>query len=205
MRKKELERNSILFEEGVHTFARILTADLIIKSPGIPEKADVVQQAIAKSIEIIDEIEFAFRYLTGKVIAITGTNGKTTTTLLTYHLLKEAGYDVALAGNVGESLARKVATSDHEWYVVEMSSFQLDGTKSFAPQIGILLNITPDHLDRYGYSMQNYVDSKFQLVQNMHRGQDFIFFREDVLIANEISKRSIRATLNPVSLNVAIS
>ncbi len=198
--KKELERNSILFEEGNHSLDRILAADVIIKSPGIPDKAEVVKKAKAAAIEIIDEIEFAFRYLSGKVIAITGTNGKTTTTLLIHHLLKEAGYSVALAGNVGESLARKVADRNYDWYVVELSSFQLDGTKSFKPQIGILLNITPDHLDRYEYSMQNYVDSKFQLVQNMDQENDFIFFGEDDLIVAKIKRRNIKATLNPVFL-----
>jgi UDP-N-acetylmuramoylalanine--D-glutamate ligase len=198
--KLELERNSILFEEGTHSLDRILKAEIIIKSPGIPDKADVVQKAKAASIEIIDEIEFAFRYLTGKVIAITGTNGKTTTTLLTYHLLKAAGIDVALAGNVGESLARKVANTNHDWYVVEMSSFQLDGTKDFKPAIGILLNITPDHLDRYNYAMQNYVDAKFQLVQNMEEADEFIYYSEDALIAGEIQKRNITASLKTVSL-----
>lgn len=199
--KHELERNSILFEESNHSLDRILAADLIIKSPGIPEKVEVIKKAKEAGIEIIDEIEFAFRYLTGKVIAITGTNGKTTTTLLTYHLLKEAGLNVSLAGNVGESLARKVAEGNHDWYVVEMSSFQLDGTKTFKPTIGILLNITPDHLDRYEYTMQNYVDSKFQLVQNMDDEDNFIFYAEDALIAGETQKRNIGAFLNPISLH----
>ncbi len=198
--KKELERNSILFEESNHSLERILKADLIIKSPGIPEKVETIKQAKEASIEIIDEIEFAFRHLTGKVIAITGTNGKTTTTLLTYHLLKEAGFNVALAGNVGESLARKVANANYDWYVVEMSSFQLDGTKTFKPAIGILLNITPDHLDRYEYTMQNYVDSKFQLVQNMEEEDSFIFYGEDQVIAAEIQKRKIAASPLSVSL-----
>ncbi len=198
--KKELEQNSIQFEEHTHSLDRILSADLIIKSPGIPDKAEVVKKAKVASIEIIDEIEFAFRYIKGKVIAITGTNGKTTTTLLTYHLLREAGYKVALAGNVGESLARKVATGDHDWYVIEMSSFQLDGTKTFRPQVAILLNITPDHLDRYEYTMQKYVDSKFQIVQNMGHAQDFIFLGEDNIIVTEIEKRNIKTSLNPVSL-----
>lgn len=198
--KKELSKNAIEFEEGNHSLDKMLTADLIIKSPGIPEKAEVIKKAKASSIEIIDEIEFAFRYVTGKVIAITGTNGKTTTTLLTYHLLKEAGVNVALAGNVGESLARKVAKGNHDWYVVEMSSFQLDGTNKFRPTIGILLNITPDHLDRYEYTMQNYVDSKFQLVQNMEGENDFIFYKEDKLIADEIQKRNIKASLNAIVL-----
>lgn len=198
--KRELERNSIVFEESNHSLDRILAAALIIKSPGIPEKAEVIKKAKEADIEIIDEIEFAFRHLTGKVIAITGTNGKTTTTLLTFHLLKEAGLNVTLAGNVGESLARKVADGNHDWYVVEMSSFQLDGTKTFKPAIGILLNITPDHLDRYAYTMQKYVDSKFQLVQNMDGEDSFIFYGEDAWIAAEIQKRKIAASPFKISL-----
>src|SRR6188768_1696405 len=163
--KVELEKEGIEFEAGQHSVDKILNAQLIIKSPGIPEKAEIIKNARANGIEIIDEIEFASRYINGKIIAITGTNGKTTTTLLTYHLMKEAGFHVALAGNVGFSMARQVAEQQHDWYVLEVSSFQLDGTKAFKPEIGILLNITPDHLDRYEYAMQNYVDSKFRLIQ----------------------------------------
>jgi UDP-N-acetylmuramoylalanine--D-glutamate ligase len=144
--KAELTLHTIEFEEGIHTEEKITSASLVIKSPGIPDKADIIKKVKAKNIEVIDELEFAFRFIKGKVIAITGTNGKTTTTLLTYHLMKTAGFSVALAGNVGESLARKVAGGDHDWYVIEISSFQLDGTKTFKPHIGILLNITPDHL-----------------------------------------------------------
>ena len=144
--KQELVAENILFEEGHHTLDKVLHASLIIKSPGIPDKAEVIKKAKERNIEIIDELEFAFRFIKGRVIAITGTNGKTTTTLLTYHLMKSAGLNVALAGNVGESLARKVAKGNNDWYVVEVSSFQLDGTKTFRPHIGILLNITPDHL-----------------------------------------------------------
>src|SRR5689334_17594627 len=159
--RDDLLRNKIEFEEGMHSEDKILSAKLVIKSPGIPEKAEIIKKIKAKGIEIIDEIEFGFRYIHGKVIAITGTNGKTTTTLLTYHLMKSAGFSVALAGNVGESLARKVANGNNDWYVLEISSFQLDGTKTFKPEIGILLNITPDHLDRYEYNIQNYINSKF--------------------------------------------
>lgn len=198
--KTELIAESIEFEEGKHSTDRILNADLIIKSPGIPDKAEIIKQAKAKGIEIIDELEFGFRYLTGKVIAITGTNGKTTTTLLTYHLMKSAGFSVALAGNVGESLARKVAAENHEWYVIEISSFQLDGTTSFKPTIGILLNITPDHLDRYEYKMENYVNSKFKLIQNMESQQQFIYYADDAVTCVEISKRKIEACKLPVSL-----
>lgn len=198
--RAELIRENIAFEENQHSVDRILSASLIIKSPGIPDKADVVAKAKAQGIEIIDEIEFAFRHLTGSVIAITGTNGKTTTTLLTYHLLKEAGKDVALAGNVGESLARKVAVRQYDWYVLEVSSFQLDGTKSFKPVIGVLLNITPDHLDRYGYNMANYIDSKFQLVRNMDSSSSFIYYADDAVTGREVDRRKILPEHIPISL-----
>ena len=198
--RDDLLRNKIEFEEGMHTEEKILNADLIIKSPGIPDKAEVVAIARKNEIEIIDEIEFAWRFINGKVIAITGTNGKTTTTLLTYHLMKSAGFTVALAGNVGESLARKVANDVHDWYVLEISSFQLDGTKSLKPTIGILLNITPDHLDRYDYTMQKYVDSKFRIVENMTAEDYFIYFGDDSIIQSEIDSRKIAGKKIPVSL-----
>ena len=198
--RDDLVRNKIDFEEGKHSEEKILNATLIIKSPGIPEKAEIIKKARSKGIEIIDEIEFGFRYLKGKVIAITGTNGKTTTTLLTYHLMKAAGFSVAMAGNVGESLARKVAHGNHDWYVLEISSFQLDGTKLFKPAIGILLNITPDHLDRYEYNMKAYVDSKFRLIQNMDAQGHFIYFSEDKEIQKEIDSRKIIGHKVPISL-----
>lgn len=198
--RDDLIRNKIDFEEGVHTESKILNAALLIKSPGIPEKAEMIVRAKQKSIEVIDEIEFGFRFIKGKVIAITGTNGKTTTTLLTYHLMKAAGFSVALAGNVGESLARKIAHGNHDWYVLEISSFQLDGTKTFCPEIAVLLNITPDHLDRYGYEMQNYVNSKFRIIQNMEAGNHFIYYDDDGIIAKEINKRKPVVNRIPVSL-----
>ncbi|MEQ1584994.1 MAG: UDP-N-acetylmuramoyl-L-alanine--D-glutamate ligase [Cyclobacteriaceae bacterium] len=198
--KSELVEAAIKFEEGVHTNELILNAQLIIKSPGIPDKAEIIKQAKAKGIEIIDELEFGFRYLNGKVIAITGTNGKTTTTLLTYHLMKSVGFNVALAGNVGESLARKVAKENHEWYVIEISSFQLDGTTTFQPTIGILLNITPDHLDRYEYKMENYVNSKFRLTQSMNQNSHFIYYSDDAVTGPETLKRKIEAAKVKVSL-----
>jgi UDP-N-acetylmuramoylalanine--D-glutamate ligase len=198
--KNDLIANKIEFEESKHSEDRILNGDLIIKSPGIPDKAEIIKKANAKGIEIIDELEFAFRYLKGKVIAITGTNGKTTTTLLTYHLMKSAGLNVALAGNVGESLARKVAFEKHDWYVVEVSSFQLDGTKTFQPHIGILLNITPDHLDRYEYQMQNYINSKFRLIQAMQSNDHFIYYSDDTVINGEVNQRKIVPTILKVSL-----
>lgn len=199
--KSLLESEGIEFEEGGHTLERILSATLIIKSPGIPDKAPVVAQAKAAGVEVIDEIEFAFRFITGKVIAITGTNGKTTTTLLTYHLLKSAGFNVALAGNVGESLAAKVAQDNYDWYVIEISSFQLDGTKTLRPDIGILTNITPDHLDRYDYRMENYVASKFRLVANMTGSAHFIYYGQDPVIEKEIGSRIVAAVRHAVSLD----
>jgi UDP-N-acetylmuramoylalanine--D-glutamate ligase len=199
--KSELIEHSIQFEEGLHTEELITNASLIIKSPGIPDKAEIIKKVKTKNIEIVDEIEFACRYITGKIIAITGTNGKTTTTLLTYHLMREAGFNVALAGNVGESLARKVAHEQHDWYVIEISSFQLDGTKSFRPHIGILLNITPDHLDRYDYKMENYIDSKFKLAHNMNEENYFIYYKDDAVTGEEVSKRNISANLLSISLS----
>lgn len=198
--RDDLVRNKIDFEELKHTEEKILNANLVIKSPGIPEKAEIIKKLKTKGIEIIDEIEFGFRYINGKVIAITGTNGKTTTTLLTYHLMKSAGFSVALAGNVGESLARKVAHGNHDWYVLEVSSFQLDGTKTFKPEIGILLNITPDHLDRYEYKLQNYIDSKFQIIQKMDATSKFIYYSDDEVIAKEIDSKKTAALKIPVSL-----
>ncbi|MBX7125324.1 MAG: UDP-N-acetylmuramoyl-L-alanine--D-glutamate ligase [Cyclobacteriaceae bacterium] len=198
--RDELVAAQIEFEEGGHTEAKILNAKLVIKSPGIPDKTDMVKKIRAKKIEVIDELEFAFRYLKGKVIAITGTNGKTTTTLLTYHLLKSAGLNVALAGNVGESLARKVAFGNYDWYVVEISSFQLDGTVKFKPHIGILLNITPDHLDRYEYSMANYINSKFRLVKNFGPKDYFIYYAEDAVSGPEARIRTTEAYRVEVSM-----
>lgn len=198
--KEELAQNGIEFEELQHTESKILNASLIIKSPGIPEKAEVVKKARATQIEVIDEIEFAYRFLSGKVIAITGTNGKTTTTLLTYHLLKSTGFNVALAGNVGESLARKVAHGNFDWYVIEISSFQLDGTVTFRPDIGILLNITPDHLDRYEYKMENYIQSKFRLVKNMMVNNHFIYYADDAITGTEAKAR--RITPNSVKISL---
>lgn len=198
--KAELREQNIEFEEGKHSEDKILKAQLIIKSPGIPDKAEIVKKIKAAGIEIIDEIEFATRYTDSKIIAITGTNGKTTTTLLTHHLMKTAGINVGLAGNVGFSMARQVAHGHQDWYVLEMSSFQLDGIKTFKPKIGILLNITPDHLDRYEYTLQNYVNSKFHLVQNMDESDKFIYYADDKIISDEISKRDIPATQLPVSL-----
>ena len=196
----QLEKYSIRYEEGVHTEAEILAASLIIKSPGIPDKAEIIKKIRSQKIQIIDEIEFASRFATGKIIAITGTNGKTTTTLLTYHLLKSAGHNVALGGNVGESFALKVALENYDWYVLEVSSFQLDGTVSFKPTIGILTNITPDHLDRYDYKLENYIHSKFKLISNMNSSDNFIFYHDDPIVSKEIAGRIIYPKTTAVSL-----
>jgi UDP-N-acetylmuramoylalanine--D-glutamate ligase len=185
--KAVLVQHDIAFEEGRHSLEKLYPCELAIKSPGIPDTAEVIKFLRHKQVEVVDELEFAFRFLKGKVIAITGTNGKTTTTLLTYHLLKSAGMKVALAGNVGDSLARQVADDTHDWYVVEISSFQLDGTSTFKPHIGILLNITPDHLDRYEYKIENYIVSKFRLVSSMTADDHFIFFADDQ-VSGPISK-----------------
>jgi len=198
--KAEMQQAKIDFEEGVHSLDKILNADLVIKSPGVPDKEDVIQQIKKKGIEIIDEIEFGFRFLKGKVIAISGTNGKTTTTLLTYHLLKDAGLDVALAGNVGESLARKLVTRDYDWYVIEVSSYQLDGTTTFKPDIAVLLNITPDHLDRYDYKFELYIDSKFRLLANMEPNDQFIYYKDDAVLEREMAIRKVSPAINTVSL-----
>ncbi len=199
--RNDLQSNAIAFEEGGHSEERILNANLIVKSPGIPMKADILKKAKAKKITVIDELEFACRYIKGKIIAITGTNGKTTTTLLTYHLLKHAGFNVTLGGNVGESLARKVAGAEYDWYVLEVSSFQLDGTKKFHPHIGILLNITPDHLDRYENKMVNYVNSKFRLIKNLTSKDYFVYFVDDKVSGEEARQRSMEAYRVEISLN----
>ena len=199
--KSELTQNSIEFEEGQHSEEKILQATLVIKSPGIPEKTEIIKKIKSKKIAIIDEIEFAFRYLKGKIIAITGTNGKTTTTLLTYHLLKTADKKVALAGNVGVSLARMVATEEHDWYVLEISSFQLDGIQTFHPHIGMLLNITPDHLDRYDHKIANYINSKFKLVKNMGSKDYFIYYVDDKISGPEAKQRSTEAYRVEISLD----
>ncbi|MFM7327306.1 MAG: UDP-N-acetylmuramoyl-L-alanine--D-glutamate ligase [Bacteroidota bacterium] len=198
--QEALNTHGIAFEQGMHTDAQIFPCDLLIKSPGIPDQAPVVKAAHGKGIPVLDEIEFAFRFLKGKVIAISGTNGKTTTTLLTHHLLATAGFRVALAGNVGKSLAVQVAEGDHDWYVIEISSFQLDGTETFRPDIAILTNITPDHLDRYEYRMENYIRSKFRITGNMRAEDHFIFYGEDPVLKAEVAQRSFVPSVHPVSL-----
>lgn len=198
--RKELEENSIEFEEGQHDEVRVLSADLIIKSPGIPDKADLVKKAREKGIPVISEIEFAGWFSKKKMICITGSNGKTTTTMLTHHILKKGGKNAVLAGNIGESLARQVIQDEAEIYVIELSSFQLDGMYDFKADIAVLLNITPDHLDRYEYNMQNYIDSKFRIIQNLTENDWFIYNADDPVIMKEIAKREIKAQMAPFSI-----
>ena len=197
--KKMLSDHGIEWEEGGHTEDKILNAGEIIKSPGIPDKAPIIQKIIEKNIHIISEIEFAGRYTNSKMICITGSNGKTTTTMLTYHILKSAGLDVGLAGNVGNSLALQVAESPHEYYVIELSSFQLDNMYSFKADVAILLNITPDHLDRYHYNFQEYADSKFRITQNQTADDAFIFWNDDPVIKKGVEIFKPQATLYPFS------
>ena len=178
----ELNQHQIPFETGKHSLERILEADEIIISPGIPEKSDLVQAIKKKGISLISEIEFAARYTEAKLIAITGSNGKTTTTLLTYHLLKEAGFKVGLAGNIGHSFAKQVLEQSFEWYVLEISSFQLDRCFDFSPDIAVLVNITPDHLDRYDYQFENYIHSKFRIFQNAKAATQCILWGDDEVI-----------------------
>jgi UDP-N-acetylmuramoylalanine--D-glutamate ligase len=178
----ELNEYQIPFETGTHTLERILAADEIIISPGIPEKSELVQAIKKQGISLISEIEFAARYTDAKLIAITGSNGKTTTTLLTYHLLKEAGYQVGLAGNIGHSFAKQVMEQSFDWYVLEISSFQLDRCFEFSPDIAVLVNITPDHLDRYDYKFENYIHSKFRIFQNAKAANTCIYWGDDEVI-----------------------
>lgn len=203
--KAELNEGGFEWEEGKHTEERILNAEIIIKSPGIPEKVTIVKKAMEKGIPVISEIEFAGYYNKAKTICITGSNGKTTTTMLTYHILKNAGINVGLAGNVGQSFAKQVAEESFDWYVLELSSFQLDGMIDFKADIAVLTNITPDHLDRYNYEMQNYVNSKFRIIQNQTENDWFIYNADDKIIQNELEKRAIKAQKAPFSLQKEIA
>ena len=199
--KEELERRGISYEEKQHTEELILNADEVIKSPGIPEKAPMIKALRAQDTPIVSEIEFAGRYTDAKTICITGSNGKTTTTMLTYHILCEAGYNVGLAGNVGRSFAWQVAEQAFDYYVIELSSFQLDGLYDFRADVAILLNITPDHLDRYEYKFQNYIDSKFRILQNMTKAQTFVYWSEDPVVKAELEKREIMASQAPFTID----
>lgn len=201
--KELLDARGIAWEEGAHSEELILNADEVVKSPGIPDKAPIIQKIKERRIPIISEIEFAGRFTDSKMICITGSNGKTTTTMLTYHILKQAGLDVGLAGNVGNSLALQVAEDPHAVYVIELSSFQLDNMYDFKADIAILLNITPDHLDRYNYEMQNYVDAKFRIIRNQTEKDAFIYWNDDPIIRREIGKHAPKATLYPFSATPA--
>lgn len=197
--KAMLLDRGILFEEGHHTEAQILNADEIVKSPGIPDTAPIVRAAIERGIPILSEIELAGRYTDARMVCITGSNGKTTTTSLTYHILREAGMDVGLAGNIGRSLALQVAEDPHACYVIELSSFQLDNMYRFKADIAVLMNITPDHLNRYGGEMQRYVDAKLRILQNQTRADAFIYWADDPILRREVAKHQPQATCYPFS------
>ncbi len=195
--REELERNGVAFEEGQHTEELILSASEVVKSPGIPDKAPIIKKLRAAGVPIISEIEFAGRYLDGaRTICISGSNGKTTTTSLIYKILSDAGYSVALGGNIGESFACSVMSGCYDWYVLELSSFQLDGMYDFKADISVLMNITPDHLDRYDYNFQNYVESKMRIIQNQTKGENFIYSGDDAAIQSELKK--IELATNPL-------
>lgn len=195
--KEQLDSEGIAWEECGHTEERILDATEVVKSPGIPPTAPLVMKLARKGTPIISEIEFAGRYTDAKMVCITGSNGKTTTTLLTYHILKEAGVDVGLAGNVGRSLALQVARNDHKVYVVELSSFQLENMYQFKANIAVMLNITPDHLDRYEYKMQNYINAKFRIIQNMKPTDAFIYWQDDPVIEAQLRQIVTEAQMIP--------
>jgi len=197
--KKLLNDHGISWEEGHHTEDKILNADEVIKSPGIPKEAPMVQKLMKQGTHIISEIEFAGRYTHSKMICITGSNGKTTTTSLIYHIFKSAGYDVGLAGNIGKSLALQVAEEPHEYYVIELSSFQLDNMYDFRANIAVLLNITPDHLDRYDFKFENYADAKMRILQNQTKDDSFIYWNDDPVIKKELQKFKITAVPCPFS------
>lgn len=199
--KQILDDENISWEEGHHTMERILSADEVVKSPGIADTTPVMAAVISKNIPVISEIEFASRYTDAKMVCITGSNGKTTTTLLTYHILRRAGLDVGLAGNVGKSLALQVARDPHSFYVIELSSFQLDNMYDFKANIAVILNITPDHLDRYDYKMQNYINAKFRILRNMTPDDAFIYWKEDPVVTAQLEKITTEARQFPFSAN----
>ena len=198
--QQELNEYKLEWEQGTHSMDRILEADLVVKSPGIPEKTPVMKAIREKGIKVVSEIELAGYFTTAKKVCITGSNGKTTTTMMIHHLLTKAGKNVGLAGNVGYSFAKQVALEDKEIYVLELSSFQLDDMEDFRADIAILTNITPDHLDRYEYNMQLYVNSKFRILQNQTEEDFFIYNADDAIINAELEKRSVKAQLLPFSL-----
>ena len=201
--KEVLEHIAIEWEEGQHTDAKILDADVVMKSPGIPDKVPLVQQLLAKGVPVVSEIEFASKYTDAIIIGITGTNGKTTTTSLTYHLVKEAGFLVGCAGNIGDSFAKMVAEKDLANYVLEISSFQLDGIVDFKPKVAVITNITPDHLDRYEYQFDNYIASKFRIAMNQDSSDYLIYDADDEVITDWLKENPVQSKLVPFSLKKA--
>lgn len=197
-----LSSNGVKWEQGQHSAEFVAGAELVIKSPGIPSEAPLVKELRQKGVEVISEIEFGSRHTKGKIIAITGTNGKTTTTLLTHHIFEKAGMDVAVGGNVGKSFAGLLAERDYAYFVLEVSSFQLDDIVHFKPDVAVLLNITPDHLDRYGYDMERYIDAKFAITRNQDANDHFIYCADDHIVMEALAKRDVRAQLHPISLTV---
>ena len=195
--RNALDARRIEWEQGHHTEERILEADEVIKSPGIPKEAPIIQKLMAQGTPIISEIEFAGRYTNAKMICITGSNGKTTTTSLIYHIFRMAGMNVGLAGNIGSSLAWQVAEKNYDYYVIELSSFQLDNMYDFKADIAILMNITPDHLDRYDHEMQNYVDAKMRVIRNQTSDDAFVYWSDDPIITRELKRYGLKATLYP--------
>lgn len=204
--KTILDEWNVEYEEGGHTMERLLAADEVIKSPGIPEKAEAVKAIRERGIPVISEMEFAQRYMgRAKTICITGSNGKTTTTSLIYKIMREAGMNVSLGGNIGESFAYSVATGKYDWYVLELSSFQLDGMYDFKADVAVLMNITPDHLDRYDYCFQNYVDSKMRIIRNQNSRSAFVYSADDEVIAGEIAKYDMPMRQLPFAAHVAVA
>ncbi|MDV7187017.1 UDP-N-acetylmuramoyl-L-alanine--D-glutamate ligase [Lutibacter sp. TH_r2] len=198
--KQVLLNNNISFEEGKHSEEKIFEADVVMKSPGIPDKVALVQQLISKNIPVISEIEFASKFTNSVIVGITGSNGKTTTTMLTNHVLKKAGLNVGMGGNIGESFAEQVANQNFDIQVLELSSFQLDGIVDFAPHIAIITNITPDHLDRYNYKFENYINSKFRITENQTEKDFLIYDYDDEVIREWLSNNKVKATLLPFSV-----
>jgi UDP-N-acetylmuramoylalanine--D-glutamate ligase len=202
-RRNLLSENGIAYEEGGHSPDKLYQADMVVKSPGIPFSLPLIKTLLEKKIPVVDELEFAYTYSRGKMIAITGTNGKTTTTLLTYHLLKSAGMDVGIAGNVGKSWAGQLREGDHDWWVVEVSSFQIEGFRALKPKIAIILNITPDHLDRYENKISKYAKTKFDLLNQMDGSDHFIFFQDSPLVKERVGRMGSQLIKHPVSLHPA--
>ena len=201
--KDMLDSHHIEWEEGRHSEERILMADEVVKSPGIPKEVPMVRKIVERGIPVVSEIEFAGRYTDAKMVCITGSNGKTTTTSLTYHIFREAGLDVGLAGNIGHSLALQVAETPHEWYVIELSSFQLDDMFDFRANIAVLLNITPDHLDRYDFCFDKYAAAKMRILQNQTHDDAFIYWAADPVIQKELTRRTVTAQTCPFEINEA--